>query len=472
MASSANAKQLGGSASFALTKADSLKPLAVGKRKIDQIESEFIYRVVKTFAERVREIEALTEIIWKDKYIWTIRNIEVRDAIFRHQALLKKHRKAQQAAADPIAAAAMFAAAWQQGKQPAALVDTVEWRRLISESVKNLFRLFEYAGFSLVQHTSPENQFVGSYRERRPSLLSSSGFFQEVDQKRRQSEVQAKRRMSLLPPTISQEDMSGDFSNINDLKEQLQQLCESAQEKLVTKASEDMRKKKLMCSVMEKTRNQQTVVCGLQLSVNTQRADLVRACDQKDDEITLLKYQLTQLVNHTNDENNAVISGCAKEVFATQRSLESKRAKALDELQALRLRLAAQRKEHFAAEALLRSKKFKMRQETGNWILKYDEEMLMRQGEIETLAELKEEHLAEIDQLSKHFVVVEKQYDDIMAEREAIRVENERITQENIYMARAATRIQAVIRGIQTRRMLKESKSKKGKKGKGKKGKK
>ena len=101
---------------------------------------------------------------------------------------------------------------------------------------------------------------------------------------------------------------------MQSLKDGLQQLLECGYEKLVTPASEDMKKKKLMCSIMEKARNLKTVICGLNIQLTTQRADLCKALSGKDDDISLLKMQLATLMNNASEDNNTVISECAKEV--------------------------------------------------------------------------------------------------------------------------------------------------------------
>jgi hypothetical protein len=84
---------------------------------------------------------------------------------------------------------------------------------------------------------------------------------------------------------------------------------------------------------------------------------------------------------------------------------------------------------------------------------------------------IQRDHLRkDLDDLGRHFSVLEKEYLDILEERRLAEEKEEQRRLEFERKTAAATKLQAGWRGYSVRKQLKKKKDKKGKKGKGGKG--
>ena len=238
---------------------------------------------------------------------------------------------------------------------------------------------------------------------------------------------------------------------------------------LLTEASELLSRKKLMCQVLEKARNLRSVINGLDTKLKAAQNDRDNDVQEKEQQILALTMTLENLTASAREENNKVASECASAVNTANKTLDSRKVKLKHEISSMKAELDKKRKDHFEIESGLRKRKYKLKGELGNWIQKYDEDMGWRQTEIEELTVLHEEDLKEIDQLSEHFVKLEKEYDDIMERKEQERLEEERLLEEENRRRRATVLMQALWRGYLVRKEQKAGGGKKTK-GKGKKG--
>ncbi|XP_076452580.1 dynein regulatory complex protein 10-like isoform X2 [Babylonia areolata] len=120
-------------------------------------------------------------------------------------------------------------------------------------------------------------------------------------------------------------------------------------------------------------------------------------------------------------------------------------------------------------------KKYIIESEVENWILKYDEELGVRQDEYEEVDKVYKVEKKQLEELEERFATLEKEYLAIIANRRLAR--EKRLKEERVqeYLEKAATTIQSfwrshkVFKAIDLRKKKqarKEQKAKKGKKGK------
>merc|ERR1711937_307570 len=162
---------------------------------------------------------------------------------------------------------------------------------------------------------------------------------------------------------------------------------------------------------------------------------------------------------YAQESSKRVTSEVEKQRQSDVRNSDQRQAKLVTQITPLRAELAKLVGEHREIELNLRSKKFRMETEVENWLTKYDDFMGGQQDNIEKV---------QSDDLRERFAVLKVDYEEIMAERERIRLEEEARKKEFEERTYNATVIQAFFRSYKVRKNMKN----KGKKGKGKKGKK
>lgn len=119
-------------------------------------------------------------------------------------------------------------------------------------------------------------------------------------------------------------------------------------------------------------------------------------------------------------------------------------------------------------------RKVKLEKEVQKKVDDYDETMLKRMEEIDTIKQIHEKEYKQLEELRAHFVPIDRNILVIEEENKIIEAEEARLSKIKQAMDKAATKIQKIIRGIHARKAFKNiKKRKKGKKGKkGKNGKK
>lgn len=83
-------------------KKTAVQNLRPAKRHLDRIETERIYRVIQDGSRYVNEIYPLICLLRKDHFIFMITDVELRDLLFKHQALVKQFQETNELIAEKI----------------------------------------------------------------------------------------------------------------------------------------------------------------------------------------------------------------------------------------------------------------------------------------------------------------------------------------------------------------------------------
>ncbi|TMW63773.1 hypothetical protein Poli38472_002714 [Pythium oligandrum] len=200
----------------------------------------------------------------------------------------------------------------------------------------------------------------------------------------------------------------------------------------------------------------------------------------KDEEIALLDSQVQKLRNELHALNQSaahelsVIENELKEAQNKAHEAHSEEMKMLtDKAAVLQSQTTKMAQEHQEEEDLLRKKKCKTATELAGIIDKYDSEMAALEDAIQDVQAAFQKESAQCQELNEHFLKIDEEQSRIDAEERVLEEIRAREREKQMYIFRAATRIQKVYRGVLARREYAKmlAKTKKGKKG-GKKGKK
>ena len=83
-------------------KKTAVQNLRPAKRHLDRIETERIYRVIQDGNRYINEIYPLTCLLKKDHFIFIITDVELRDLLFKHQALVKQFQETDELIVEKI----------------------------------------------------------------------------------------------------------------------------------------------------------------------------------------------------------------------------------------------------------------------------------------------------------------------------------------------------------------------------------
>ena len=84
------------------SKKTGVQNLRPAKRHLDRIETERIYRVIQDGSRYINEIYPLICLLKKDHFIFMITDVELRDLLFKHQALVKQFEETDKLTVEKI----------------------------------------------------------------------------------------------------------------------------------------------------------------------------------------------------------------------------------------------------------------------------------------------------------------------------------------------------------------------------------
>ncbi|XP_076452579.1 dynein regulatory complex protein 10-like isoform X1 [Babylonia areolata] len=255
----------------------------------------------------------------------------------------------------------------------------------------------------------------------------------------------------------------------------LRELRDILMRKLLTTPQEENEHMGYLAEMVKREQQTAVVIEKLEHELSANIDEKEYETKRKNDLIKRLQTELHQVGKLSEEHIRRIRADAEKQEAADEKNSAGKQEKLKADVVHLRAQLLNSTTEHRKREAELRGKKYIIESEVENWILKYDEELGVRQDEYEEVDKVYKVEKKQLEELEERFATLEKEYLAIIANRRLAR--EKRLKEERVqeYLEKAATTIQSfwrshkVFKAIDLRKKKqarKEQKAKKGKKGK------
>eukprot|EP00112_Aurelia_sp_Birch-Aquarium-sp1_P022519 Seg6371.1 transcript_id=Seg6371.1/GoldUCD/mRNA.D3Y31 product="Dynein regulatory complex protein 10" protein_id=Seg6371.1/GoldUCD/D3Y31 len=246
-------------------------------------------------------------------------------------------------------------------------------------------------------------------------------------------------------------------------------LWKIARDRLLTTPVEMLSRVEYLGDIFKRAKRSHNLTVTLEREIKEQTAEKDKAIALQDCYLRLLMSKLEKCHQDAYHNRDQIIAKSSNRMSVRFKKFEVNSRSLRDERMILQTEVKLSTKDHFAFETEERKKCFKLKTELQGCLSRYDETVGAIQEEIDE--QLKEQateksYLAEVE---SRVAKLKVDYERIMEERREREAQRKQAVLEMRGQMRAALFIQALWRGVKTRRRLRKKKGKKKGKRKGKK---
>jgi|EP00505_MAST-04D_sp_SCG-Rhode-Island_P002748 chromosome segregation ATPase len=338
--------------------------------------------------------------------------------------------------------------------------------RLTSDDVSKLAHVDGSFNNQLKSETRFKALFEESIRmDRRPKELDGAGAAVRASTKEICRAIKTRQQLANAVNDQCRAEESDGMANIINTLTDLKKIVRI---KLCTTVEQEETKNENIAALTMRAKDAQKDVEEFEIQLRIERNKKEKNLSKFNDIITKLNAELEGLKEKTENGRNR-LKNETDEARATNKKLHEERMKEYEErLAKLNESEMATSKEHSSAEDTARKTKMKLETEVVNWVTKYDAEMNERQDAINTLNKQYDIEKAELRQLSEFFAKIDRDLANEEEEKAEAEGEKERLRMAMQRVYKAASKMQALVRGVQLR-VAEAKRKKKGGKGKKKK---